>query len=216
MSPAPKTEISAALLDYAVRFGARQDEVLARVARETGRRSDAIMAIPPEQGALMTMLARLTGARRALEVGTFTGYGAICVARGLAPGGTLLCLEISAELAAIARANLDAAGVGDSVDIRVGPALDALAALPPEPAFDFAFIDANKADNPEYYERVLERLEPGGLILLDNTFYGGRVLAPDGGTAQVVHDLNAAIAADDRVDVALVPVADGLTLARKR
>ncbi|HEX8101585.1 MAG TPA: O-methyltransferase [Solirubrobacteraceae bacterium] len=212
-----KTAITPELVDYAVRWGARQDDVLARVQRETEALPHAGMLMPPEQGALMTLLARIAGARRALEVGTFTGYGAVSIARGLAEGGTLLCLELSEEYAAVARRNLDAAGVGDRVEIRVGPAADALRALPPEAAFDFAFLDADKEGNPAYYELVLERLEPGGLVLIDNTLMGGRVLDPEGSDlGRSVHDLNSRIAGDERVDAVLVPFADGLTIARKR
>jgi caffeoyl-CoA O-methyltransferase len=211
-----KLPITPELLDYAIRHGARQDDVLARVERETAGMPRAQMLMPPDQGALMTLLVRIAGARRALEVGTFTGYGAICIARGLADGGSLLCLELSEEYAAIARANLDAAGVGDRTEVRVGPAAAALRAMPPEPAFDFAFLDADKDANPEYYELVLERLEPGGLLLLDNVLSRGRVLAPEDGTARIIHDLNVAIAADERVDLVLLPVGDGLTITRKR
>jgi caffeoyl-CoA O-methyltransferase len=211
----PKLTITPELLDYAVRHGAPQDEVLARVERETAAMPRAGMLMPPEQGALMTMLARIAGARRALEIGTFTGYGAISIARGLADGGTLLCLETSQEYAAIARANVDAAGVGDRVEIRVGPAADALRAMAPEPVFDLAFLDADKESNPVYYELVLERLVPGGLLLVDNVLGGGRVLDPEG-TSAITHGLNVAIAADERVDAVLLPLADGLTIARRR
>jgi caffeoyl-CoA O-methyltransferase len=211
----PKLTITPELLDYAVRHGARQDEVLARVERETVAMPRAGMLMPPEQGALMTMLARIAGARRALEIGTFTGYGAISIARGLADGGTLLCLEASEEYAAIARANVDAARVGDRVEIRVGPAADALRAMAPEPVFDLAFLDADKESNPVYYELVLERLVPGGLLLVDNVLGGGRVLDPEG-TSAITHGLNVAIAADERVDAVLLPLADGLTIARRR
>lgn len=211
----PKLTITPELLDYAIRHGARQDEVLRRVERETAAMPRSGMLMPPEQGALMTLLARIAGTRRALEIGTFTGYGAISIARGLAQGGSLLCLEASEEYAAIARANVDAAGVGDRVEIRVGPAADALRAMPAEPAFDLAFLDADKDSNPVYYELVLDRLEPGGLVLVDNVLAGGRVLDPEG-TAAVTHELNLAIAADERVDAVLVPLADGLTIARRR
>lgn len=211
----PKLTITPELLDYAIHHGARQDEVLRRVESETAAMPRSGMLMPPEQGALMTMLARIAGARRALEIGTFTGYGAISIARGLAQGGRLLCLEASEAYAAIARANVDAAGVGDRVEIRVGPAADALRAMPAEPIFDLAFLDADKESNPEYYELVLDRLEPGGLVLVDNVLAGGRVLDPDG-TAAVTHELNLAVAADERVDAVLLPLADGLTIARKR
>lgn len=209
-----KLPITPELLDYAIRHGTRQDDVLARIERETRAMPSASMLMTPDQGALMTMLARIAGTRRALEVGTFTGYGAVSIARGLADGGSLECLEVSEEYAQVARRNLQAAGVSDRVTIRLGPAADSLRALPEEPAFDFAFLDADKSSNPVYYELVLPRMQPGGLILIDNVFNGGRVLEPQNET--VTHELNVRIASDERVDVVLLPVADGLTIARKR
>src|SRR5215218_1181477 len=139
-----------ALLDYLATVGARPDAVLERVRRETSTMARAVMQVAPEQGALLELLARLIGATRILEVGTFTGYSAICLARGLASGGRLLCLEVDEEYAAIATANLEDAGVGDRVEVRVGPAAPALRAMPEEPAFDPAFIDADKPGYPEY------------------------------------------------------------------
>jgi len=212
-----KLPITPELLDYAIRHGSRQDEVLARIERETLTMPRASMLMTPDQGALMTLLTRIAGATRALEVGTFTGYGAISIARGLAEGGSLECLEVSEEYAGIARSNLEAAGVADRVSIRVGPAADALRAMPEVPTFDFVFLDADKQGNPVYYELVLPRMSSGGLVLIDNVLQGGRVLTPDDDeTTRTIHELNAFIASDERVDVALVPVADGLTIVRKR
>ncbi len=212
-----KTAITPELVDYAVRHGARQDEVLARVARETAAMPRAEMLMPPEQGALMTMLVRIAGVRRALEIGTFTGYGAICLARGLPEDGTLLCLEASEEYAAIARRNLEAAGVVGRVQLRVGPAAEALRAMPEGPQFDLAFLDADKRGNPEYYELVLARMGPGGLVLIDNALRDGGVLDPaTDETSRVVHELNVAVAGDERVDCVLLPLADGIMVARKR
>lgn len=211
-----KTAITPELVDYAVRFGARQDDVLARVQRETAAMPRAGMIMPPEQGAVMTMLVRIAGARRALEIGTFTGYGAICLARGLPEDGTLLCLEHSGEYAAIARRNLEAAGVAERVEVRVGPAAGALRAMPEEPLFDLAFLDADKDSNSDYYELVLPRMPPGGLVLVDNALLGGEVLDPPSDTARRMHELNVAIAGDQRVDSVLLPVADGIMVARKR
>ena len=212
-----KLPITTELLDYAIRHGARQDEVLARIEQETLAMPRAAMLMTPDQGALITLLAHVAGAKRALEVGTFTGYGAVSIARGLAAGGTLECLEVSEEYARIARRNLEEAGVADRVTIRLGPAADALRAMPEEPTFDFSFLDADKDGNPTYYELVLARTVPGGLVLIDNVLHGGRVLDPETSeTTRRMHELNEAIAADDRVDVVLLPVADGLTIARKR
>jgi caffeoyl-CoA O-methyltransferase len=204
------------LLAYLSRYGARTDDVLERVRAETSKLPNAVMQIAADQGALMELVVRLIGARDALEIGTFTGYSAICVARGLSEGGRLICLELDEEFAAIAQRNIDAAGVADRVEIRVGPALESLAAIPAEPAFDFAFIDADKRSYPDYYELVLERVRPGGLILLDNMLQGGRVVAPDTENARIVDQLNRRIHADDRVDMAMTISADGLTFARVR
>ena len=204
------------LQEYLSRYGARTDAVLDRVKAETAERPDAEMQISPDQGALIEFLVRLIGAKQALEVGTFTGYSAICIARGLPETGRLTCLELDADLAAIAQRNLEAAGVADRVEIRVGPAAESLKAIPAEPAFDFAFIDADKPNYPEYYERVLERMRPGGLVLLDNMLQRGRVLAPETDSARVVHQLNEDIHADDRVDMAMTVSADGLAFVRVR
>ena len=204
------------LLAYLHEWGARTDEVLDRVRAETGEMPDAAMQVSPDQGALLTFLARLTGAKNALEVGTFTGYSAICIARGLPDGGRLTCLEVDADFAAIAQRNIEAAGVGDKVEVRIGPAKGALEAMPAEPEFDLAFVDADKQSYPAYYELVLERVRQGGLILFDNMLQRGRVLTRETENAAVVDDLNRAIKADERVDMAMTISADGLTLVRKR
>jgi caffeoyl-CoA O-methyltransferase len=204
------------LLGYLTRWGARTDDVLDRVRAETAARPDAAMQIAADQGALMELIVRLIGTMDALEVGTFTGYSAICIARGLADGGRLTCLELSEEFAAIAQRNLEAAGVADRVEIRVGPARESLEAIPAEPAFDFAFIDADKPDYPDYYELVLARMRPGGLMLLDNMLQGGRIVAPDTDSARTIDDLNRRIHGDDRVDMAMTMAADGLTFVRVR
>ena len=211
-----KTEITGEMVDYMVAHGARQDEVLERVERETAQLPNAQMQVTPDQGALLGVLVRATGARRVLEVGTFTGYSAICIARALPPDGSLLCLELSDEYADIASANLDAAGVRERVEIRRGPAAESLRELPAEPVYDFAFVDADKPGYPAYYELVLARLRPGGLMLLDNMLYGGDVLHPESDGARALDELNRSIAADERVDCALAGLADGVMLAVKR
>jgi len=207
---------SAELLAYLHEWGARTDDVLDRVRAETGEMASAAMQVSPDQGALLTFLVRLIGARNALEVGTFTGYSAICIARGLAQGGRLTCLEVSEEYAAIAQRNIDDAGVGDRVEIKIGPANDSLIEMPAEPTYDVAFIDADKPGYPAYYELVLERVRQGGLILLDNMLQRGRVITRESENAKVVDDLNRSIHADTRVDMAMTISADGLTLVRKR
>jgi caffeoyl-CoA O-methyltransferase len=211
-----KTVFTPEALEYLAEHS-RQDEVLARVERETSEMPRSMMQISPDQGALMELLTKLVGARNALEVGTFTGYSAICIARGLAEGGRLTCLELDEEYADIAQRNLEAAGVADRVEIRRGPAGESLRAMPEEPTYDFVFIDADKPGYPEYYELVLPRMKQGALLLLDNMLMGGDVVDPEpGSSAAVVADLNDRIAADDRVDAAFALVADGVAFVRKR
>jgi len=217
---APKyTALDDELHRYLVQHGARQDDVLRRLAEETAALGDvAVMQIAPDQGALITLLVRAIGARRALELGTFTGYSAICTARGLPDDGRLLACELSEEWAEIARRYFAEAGVADRVELRLGPALDTLRALGDEESFDFAFIDADKQTYLEYYEAVLKLLRAGGLVLIDNVLRGGAVLdsGDDSAANEVVRELNDRVAADDRVDVAMIGVADGITLALKR
>ena len=210
-----KTALSAEALEYLAEHS-RQDDVLARVERETGEMPRAGMQITADEGALLQVLVAAVGARDVLEVGTFTGYSAICLARGLPEGGRLTCLELEPEFARIARANLDDAGVGDRVEIVVGPAEDSLKAMAEEPRFDLAFLDADKDGYPAYYELILPRLKPNGLLLIDNTLLGGDVLDPQDETARAIDALNDAIQNDERVDSAMALVADGLTFVRKR
>jgi caffeoyl-CoA O-methyltransferase len=165
----------------------------------------------------MEMLVRAMGATRAVEIGTFTGYSALAVARGLGPGGRLLCCDISQEWTSIARAAWQRAGVADRIELRLGPALETLRALPPGAQFDFAFIDADKPGYPQYYQEVLSRLRPGGLMLLDNTLQDGRVVGDLAGDADVeaIRSVNDTIAADPRVQVVLLPIGDGVTIVQK-
>jgi caffeoyl-CoA O-methyltransferase len=209
-------EPTEALISYLGRWGARTDDVLERVRAETAAMPSAMMQVSADQGALIELLVRLIGARDALEVGTFTGYSAICIARGLGEGGRLTCLELDEERAAIAQRNLEAAGVADRVEILIGPAGESLEAMAAAPAFDFAFIDADKAGYPEYYELVLARTRPGGLIMLDNMLQHGAVVDPATDNARTIDELNRSIHADERVDMAMTISADGLTLVRVR
>jgi caffeoyl-CoA O-methyltransferase len=204
------------LLDYLHRYGARTDDVLERVRAETALLPSAQMQVAADQGALIELLVRLIGAKDALEVGTFTGYSAICIARGLAEGGRLTCLELDEERAVIARKNLKAAGVGARVDILVGPAGESLEAMAAAPAFDFAFIDADKSGYPDYYELVLARMRRGGLVLLDNMLQRGEVVRPESENAQIIDGLNRRIHGDERVDMAMTISADGLMFVRVR
>ncbi len=217
MSTEP-TPIDAALADYIRNHAGSRDDVLRKVEEQTAAMgSISIMQTAPEQAALLEMLVALTGAKRALEIGTFTGYGAIRIARALAPGGSLTCFELERERADIARANLDEAGVGGRVEIVVGPAIDGLRALPEEATVDFAYLDADKTGYPGYYEEIVRRLAPGGLLAVDNVLMGGRILdaEPDEGTA-AMQVLNDRIMEDDRVDSVMLGMADGLTLVRRR
>jgi caffeoyl-CoA O-methyltransferase len=207
------------LYGYVVKHGARQDDALRRLATETEGLGDiAVMQIAPEQGAFMTLLVRAMGARRALELGTFTGYSAICIARGLAEGGTLVTCDISGEWTEIARRYFEEAEVADRIDLRLGPALDTLSELPSSEPFDFAFIDADKTEYPDYYEECLRLLRPGGVVMLDNVLRGGQVLDGDDSDERTARtrEVNDRAIADDRVDVAMLGVADGITLALKR
>jgi caffeoyl-CoA O-methyltransferase len=210
-----KTEVTQEVVDYLARH-ARQDAVLERVARETAELPNAVMATTPDEAALLTMLAQLVGARRALELGTFTGYGAISIARGLTDGGRLTCLELDEDYAETARRNLEDAGVADRVEIIVGPALDALRAMPAEPMFDYVFLDADKPAYPDYYEEIVPRLLPGGLLLIDNVLLRGEVTDPQDERERIMDGLNDRVTSDERVDSVMVLVADGLTFVRRR
>jgi caffeoyl-CoA O-methyltransferase len=213
------TTLDEGLYAYLVEKGTRRDDVLRRLAEETERMGDiAVMQVGPDEGAFMTLLVRAIGARRALEVGTFTGYSAICIARGLPDDGELVACELSEDYAKTASRYFDEAGVSERIDLRLGPALETLRAMPASEAFDFAFIDANKDDYPDYYEECLTRLRPGGVIAVDNVLGAGRVVDPDPEDEQArgIVELNERLAADERVDIAMVPIADGVTLALKR
>ena len=196
------------------------DEVLAGLRDETAAslRDTAQMQISPEQGAFLTTLVAAMGARRVVEVGTFTGYSALCLARGLAAGGLLQCFDVSDEWTQIARRYWKRAGVDDRIELTLGPAADSLAALPAEPVVDVAFVDADKTGYPAYVELLVPRMRPGGLLLLDNTLRGGNVLpsytATDEGT-RVMIELNKALTNDPRLATVMLPVADGLTISRK-
>lgn len=216
ITPLQMTEELAA---YVTAHAGGRDDALLRVEAENAELGSlAQMQTSADQAALLELLARATGARRAIEVGTFTGYGAIRIARGLGPDGSLLCCELDPDRAAAARRNLDAAAVGDRVDIRVGPALDTLRSLPAEPLFDLAYLDADKSGYPAYYDELVPRLAPNGLLAIDNVLLNGRVLDPPAGDegAEAVAALNDRVPADDRVDSVMLGMADGLTLVRRR
>jgi caffeoyl-CoA O-methyltransferase len=217
---APKTvAVTPEVHEYLVAHGPPLDAVQRSLIRETeALGAVAGMQIAPEQGAFMTLLTQLVGATFAVEVGTFTGYSALCIARGLAPGGRLLCLDVSEEWTAIGRRHWAEAGLDERIELRLGPAEDALRALPADPPVDLAFIDADKGGYRTYYDLLVERLRPGGLVLLDNVLWGGSVVDPadEGDDCRAIRAVNDHVAADDRVDVVMLPIADGLTIARKR
>jgi predicted O-methyltransferase YrrM len=206
---------------YLVAHGVREPEPLQRLRAETAKLPQHDMQIAPEQGALMAMLVRLTNARRCLELGTFTGYSAMAVALALPPDGRITCCDVSRKWTDIAKRHWTDAGVADRIDLRLGPALDTLDQLLTDGragSYDFAFIDADKRNYPAYYERVVQLLRPGGLVAIDNVFWGGEVAdaSVDDDDVRAVRQLNDTIRDDERVDVVMVPIADGLTLARKR
>ena len=220
MADTPKSfQLSPEIHRYLVEHGTPPDRVQRALIEETERLGPvAIMQIAPEQGALLTMLVRLLGARRAVEVGTFTGYSTLCIARGLAEGGTVVACDLSEEWTAIGRRHWEAAGVTDRIDLRIGPAADTLAGLGSDPPLDFAFIDADKTGYATYLERILERMRPGGLVAVDNVLWGGAVVDPaaDDESTKAIRAFNDAVRDDPRVDCVMLPVADGLTLLRKR
>jgi caffeoyl-CoA O-methyltransferase len=203
---------------YIAERTAPPDEVLVDLqarTRELGR--VAGMQIGADQGALLTLLTRLVGAHRAVEVGTFTGFSSICIARGLAPGGSLLCCDVSETYTAVARRAWVAAGLTDVIELRIAPALDTLRSLPPDPIIDLVFIDADKGGYASYFDELVPRVRPGGLLLADNTLWSGRVVdeAVTDEDTVAIRAFNDKVAADDRVESYLLPIGDGVTLIRK-
>ncbi|RBY84575.1 O-methyltransferase [Blastococcus sp. TF02A-30] len=213
--------LSAELADYVRASSEPPDEVAAALIAETAEmaaRGEAppTLQIAPEQGALMQLLTTAVGARRAIEIGTFTGFSALCIARGLPAGGSLLCLDNDAGWTAVAQRYWARAGVADRVELRLGDALETLRGLPAEPTFDLAFVDADKTGYAGYVEELHPRMTANGIVLLDNTLRSGRVLDPRDESDRALVELNAALAADPRWETALMPLSDGLTLLRKR
>ncbi len=210
--------LSANVQEYLVAHGAGIDPIaqeLIDVTAELGRISG--MQIAPEQGAFMTMLTRLLDVRFAVEVGTFTGYSALSIARGLAPGGRLLCCDVSDEWVSLGRPFWERAGVADSIEVVIAPAAETLAALPDDPPIDLAFIDADKRSYKTYYEEIVPRLSPKGIILVDNVLWAGRVADPDADIEENpdtanIREFNASVVADPRTTQVMLPISDGLTL----
>lgn len=213
-------QISAELDAYVIAHSTPPDELLRELAEETAQRypNDTGLQIGPDHGVLLKLLVRSANRRSALEIGTFTGYSSICIARGLAEGGRLLCCDVNAEATAIARRYWEKAKLTDRIELRLGPALDTLRALPLEPQFDFAFIDADKLAYPDYWAEVVPRMVPGGMICVDNTFSHGGVLLDgnDHPFLLAVLRMNDEAVKDDRVDLVMLPVGDGLIIALRR
>jgi predicted O-methyltransferase YrrM len=213
--------LTPALYEYLLEVSLRDDPLLKRLRDETGRMDQANMQIAPEQGQFMALLVKLLRARRCIEVGTFTGYSALCVARALPADGRLVACDISEEWTSVARRYWHEAGVAEKIDLRIAPAADTLRALVDdgeEGQYDFAFIDANKTAYAEYYELCLALLRAGGLIAVDNTLWGGAVADPAENDAdtRALRAFNLALRDDARVELSLVSIGDGLTLACKR
>lgn len=221
MADAPKSfHLSPGIHEYIVAHGTPPDEVQQWLIAETKKRvpDRSMMQIAPEQGAFMTTLTRLLNARRAVEVGTFTGYSSLCIARGLADGGQLVCCDVSEDWTGLGREAWERAGVADRIDLRIAPAIETLRALPREATIDLSFIDADKQGYAGYYAELIVRTRPNGVILVDNTLWMGTVIDPSvsDDDTNAIRAFNDMVAADDRVDTVLLPVSDGLTLLRKR
>lgn len=215
------TPLTEELYDYFLEVSLREGDVLERLRQETGRLEKAQMQISPEQGQFMTMLVGLMGARRALELGTFTGYSALCIALGLPDDGELVACDIDEEWPSFGRRYWAEAGVADKIEFRAGRAGDTLSQMIDEGMldhFDFVFIDADKRGLDDYYEKSLRLVRGGGLIAVDNTLWSGKVSDPDvfDDDTMAIRGFNAKVVDDPRVDLSLVPIGDGLTLLKKR
>lgn len=215
------TSLDQPLYDYIVASSLRESPVLAQLRAETATLPMAVMQIAPEQGQFMALLIKLMGARRAIEVGVYTGYSALAVAEALPDDGLLVACDINAETTAIAKRYWQQAGLAHKIDLRLAPAAQTLQALLDDEqagSFDFAFIDADKTGYSDYYELCLALLRPGGLIAVDNVLWGGAVLeaSTDDDDTRAIQQFNAQLSVDQRVDLSLLPLADGLSLLRKR
>ena len=213
--------LTPALADYVRAASEPEDEAMADLIGETAAmaargEAPATLQIAAEQGVFMRLLTAAVGARRAIEIGTFTGLSALCIARGLPEDGTLLCLDRSEEWTAVARRHWERAGVAGRIELRIGDALASLRQLPVAETFDLAFVDADKTGYAAYVEELHPRMTGNGVVLLDNTLRSGRVLDPQDDSDRAVAELNAALATDPRWETALLPLADGLTVLRKR
>ncbi|MEU5023765.1 O-methyltransferase [Streptomyces milbemycinicus] len=219
---AGQLDLTDELQDYVRHMSLRDDDILRDLREETaGMPMFQAMLVLPEEAQLLALLVRLTGAYRVLEVGTFTGYSSLCMARALPPGGSVVTCDISERWTAIAARYWERAGVADRIDQRLGDAADTLDQLKSqsgEDSFDLAFIDADKTNYLRYYEQCLELVRPGGLLVLDNTLFFGRVVDPNAQDPDTVavRELNTRLRDDERVEISMLPVADGLTLVHKK
>jgi caffeoyl-CoA O-methyltransferase len=220
MSDAPKSfHLSAEIHEYLVAHGTPPDEVLEALIEATKQLGGiSIMQIAPEQGAFMTLLARAIGAVRVVEVGTFTGLSTLCLARGIPDDGRVIACDVSEEWTSIGRPFWEEAGVAHKIDLRIGPADQTLKSLPAVEDIDLSFIDADKGGYGVYYDELLARTRPGGLILVDNVLWGGSVVdaSNESADAVAIRAFNDRVAADERVDCVMLAISDGLTLLRKR
>jgi len=217
--PSKFTYLTNELYDYVVAHGNNSDPLLRELAQETSKLGwISAMQIAPEQGTLMGLLANAIGARSAVEVGTFTGYSATCVARALPDDGRLLCCDVSEEWTAIARRYWQRAGVANKITLKLAPAIDTLRALPSGASFDFAFIDADKVNYRHYYEEILGRMRKSGLILIDNVLWSGKVIdeSDQRDDTRAIREMNDFIERDARVESVLLAISDGLTIVRKK
>ena len=221
MADGPKhVQLTDDLHRYLVEHSSPPDEVLSGLMRATAEKAGdfAMMQIAPEQGAFLTWLVRALGVRRAIEIGTFTGYSALCIARGLPNDGQLICLDVSDEWTSVGQPFWESAGVADRIDLRLGPAIDSLSQMPEEPTFDFAFIDADKPNYAAYLEALLPRLTGRGVVAVDNVLWSGAVIdeSADDENTTAIRAFNDAVAADERLDIAMLPLSDGVTLITRR
>jgi caffeoyl-CoA O-methyltransferase len=211
--------LSPEIQQYLVAHGTPPDPIQRALIEETKALGGiSMMQISPEQGAFMTLFTRVVGARNVVEVGTFTGYSALCIARGLPADGRLLCCDVSEEWTSVGRRHWEQAGVADRIELKIAPAVETLRALPAEETIDLAFVDADKPNYGAYYDELLPRLRPNGVILVDNVLWGGNVIEddPEDENRVAIRAFNDRVVADDRVDAVMLPLGDGLTLLRKR
>lgn len=221
MTDSKTVDLSAEIYDYMLQSSSEESTILRELRAETAKLPLARMQIAPEQGRFMSMLVRLSGARRALEIGVFTGYSALCIADGLPEDGLLTACDINTEWTNIAEKYWQRAGVRERIDLCIAPALDTLRSrlqFGDQGSYDFAFIDADKENYLAYYEACLQLLRPGGLMCIDNVLWSGKVLETDSEDEETraIQQLNTHIAEDDRVEAVMLNIADGLTLALKK